>query len=134
MLWLLPTAELQSAISLQTPSTDVLVVIEPVGFNTSAVSLLIPICDLSLIAKHPGFGKVFIDHTPFSKQDEILMYQLVSEHGLDFDGAEPFLYYVQGPLHETVSIGRLWARLVRPFGSDARQYSSTIRVNLVLEK
>ncbi len=134
LLCLLVPSDLRAAISLQTPSTDVVIVIEPLPFNTLDASLLIPICDVSLVAKHPGFGRVYIEHTPLSSPLEMVMYQLVSENGLDFERSEPFLYYVQGALHEEVSIGRLWARLIKPFKGDAQQYSSTLRLNLVLEK
>lgn len=134
LLCLASPSELRSAITLQTPSTDVVIVVEPVPFDGSDASLLIPICDVTLMAKHPGFGRVYIDHTPLSNQFEMVMYQLVSERGLDFERSEPFLYYVRGALHEEISIGRLWARLVRPLGTRGNLYSSTLRVNLVLEK
>lgn len=133
LIVLLPSA-LQAAITLQTPSTDVLIVVEPIADNGSDGSLLVPICDLTLVAKHQGFGRVFIDHTPLFYQTEVVMYQLVSERGLDFERSEPFLYRVQGQLHEEVSIGRLWARLGGPLGSARASYTSTLRVNLVLEK
>lgn len=134
LLCLFVPSLLQAAITLQTPSTDVLIVVEPIAFNGSDGSLLVPICDLTLVAKHPGFGRVFIEHTPLLYQTEVVMYQLVSERGFDFERSEPFLYRVQGQLHEEVPIGRLWARLVRPLSSTKTLYSSTLRVNLVLEK
>ncbi len=134
LLCLLVPSDLRAAISLQTPSTDVVIVIEPLPFNTSDASLLVPICDVSLVAKHPGFGRVYIEHTPLSSPMEMVMYQLVSEIGLDFERSKPFLYYARGPHYEEVSIGRLWARLIKPFKGDAQQYSSTLRLNLVLEK
>lgn len=134
LLCLLVPSNLRAAITLQTPSTDVVIVIEPLSFNTADASLLIPICDVSLVAKHPGFGRVYIEHTPLSGPMELVMYQLISENGLDFERSEPFLYYVRGPLYEEVPIGRLWARLIQPFKGEAQQYSSTLRLNLVLEK
>ena len=134
LLCLFVPSSLQAAITLQTPSTDVLIVVEPIASNGNDGSLLIPICDLTLVAKHPGFGRVFIEHTPLLSQTDVVMYQLVSERGLDFERSEPFLYRVQGQLHEEVPIGRLWARLVRPLGSTKTLYFSTLRVNLVLEK
>lgn len=127
-------SQLYSAITLQTAATDVLVIVEPIAFNGGEASLLIPICDLTLTAKHPGFGRVYIDHTPLFNQGEAVMYQLVSEIGFNFERSQPYQYRVEGSLHETVVIGRLWARLVRPLGSARNLYSSTLTVNLVLEK
>ncbi|MDD3057805.1 MAG: hypothetical protein PHY87_00070 [Sphaerochaeta sp.] len=125
---------LHPAIILETAPTDVVFEIQPIPDQDEQIQTRLPICDLTLHAKHRGLGRLFFDHTPLSLGNQVVSYLLEDEQGRLLERSIPFEYQVHGIFHEQVRMGRLYARLFRPLSQNQGAFRSTISIHFILEQ
>ncbi len=125
---------LHPAIILETATTDVVFEIQLIPDQEGLTQTRLPICDLTLHAKHRGLGRLFFDHTPLSLGNQEVSYLLEDEQGRLLEREVPFVYQVHGVFHEQVRMGRLYARVFRPLSQNQRGYRSTISIHFILEQ
>ncbi len=130
----LQVSPLYPAIILETATTDVVIDIQPIADQRGQSRTLLPICDLSLHAKHRGYGRLKFDHTPLSRGNQMISYLLEDEQERVFDRTYSFAYQVNGASHELVRMGHLYARLLQPLIQNEGLYSSTITIHFILEQ
>ncbi|MPM66643.1 hypothetical protein SDC9_113553 [bioreactor metagenome] len=121
------------AIILETASTNVVIEVQSLDDEETANRTRIPICDLTLHAKHRGAGRLILDHTALSQGAQVISYQLEDEQGRRFAADLPLEYRVGGIVHEQVKVGRLYARFARPL-SQMQGMQSSLTIHLVLEE
>lgn len=119
---------LYGAILLQTPDTEVsLHINQTTGQNQR---LTIPICEMSLSAKHKGEGVLRFANSPLTNEKELVPYALVGQDG---DFIEEWVYHTSSTTLKTIHMGSVWAKLSRPLAGPSSEYSSDIFVTLVLD-
>ena len=121
------------AIILETASINVVIEVQSLDDEEAADQTRIPICELTLHAKHRSVGRLFSDNTALSQGAQAVSYQLEDEQGIRFAADLPFEYRVGGIVHEQVRVGRLYARLARSL-SQMQGMQSSLTIHLVLEE
>lgn len=135
VLYLCAWQSLSAVIVLETPQTGVRVFvtdrIEQLN-NTTSNSLLLPLCTISINAKHPGRGYLEITHTPLMSEGEEVPYQLFCDN---IGSLIPdVLSYTCSPfIPLTISLTMLSAKLARPLQGARSSYSSMVFFHLKLE-
>lgn len=129
----LSLSPLLPAIMLETTATDVVIKVQTLTDQEDQPRIRLPVCDLTLHAKHRGLGRLILDHTPLSQGTQVIYYQLEDEQGRRFTADLPLEYRVNGIIHEQVKVGRLYARLSRPL-NQLQGMQSSITIHLILEE
>ncbi len=126
---------LSAVIVLETPQTEVLVVVtDRIGErnNTPATSLSFPLCSIAITAKHQGRGYLAITHTPLVFGSDIVPYQLFCD---TLDSILPtVLPYECNPFFSlTIPMTKLSVMISRPLQRERASYSSEVFLHLKLE-
>lgn len=135
VLYLCAWQSLSAVIVLETPQTGVKILvtdrIQELN-NTTSNSLLLPLCIITINAKHPGKGYLEITHTPLMSEGEEAPYQLFCDN---IGSLIPdVLSYTCSPfIPLTISLTMLSAKLARPLQGELSSYSSMIFFHLKLE-
>ena len=126
---------LSAVIVLETPQTGVKILvtdrIQNLN-NTASNSMLLPLCIITINAKHPGRGYLEITHTPLMSEGEEVPYQLFCDNNGSL--IPDVLSYTCSPfIPLTISLTMLSAKLARPLQGERSSYSSMVFFHLKLE-
>ena len=126
---------LSAAIVMETPQTEVIVsVIDRIEErkSTPSTSLMLPLCSISITAKHHGRGYLLITHTSLMSEFEEIPYQLFcNTRNLLLPDTIPYECNPFLPL--TIPVTKLSVMLSRPLQRERSSYTSEIFVHLKLE-
>lgn len=135
VLCLCAWSSLSAAIVMETPQTEVIVsVIDRIEErkSTPSTSLMLPLCSISITAKHHGRGYLEITHTSLISGFEEIPYQLFCNTSNQL--LPDVIPYVCNPfLPLTIPITKLSVMLSRPLQQDRPSYTSEVFVHLKLE-
>ena len=133
----IPLVPLFSAIVLYTPDTEVSLTVTNFQQNQKRIhSGKLPLCEISLLAKHSGSGRLLVSSGPLSNGAELISYHLAfeTEEGLQRVRDKGFVYTTSPDRLESIAIAKLWAEFSNPIFSIPEGYVGNIYLNLILEK
>ncbi len=126
---------LSAVIVLETPQTEVLVVVtdrKGERNNTPASSLSFPLCSIAVKAKHQGRGYLEVTHTPLVFGSDLVPYQLFCDtREMILPTALP--YECNSFLPLTIPMTELSVMLSRPLLRERSLYTSVVFLHLKLE-
>ena len=126
------SVSLNAGIVLQTSPTEGFIDVRSVeDFSTSL--LVVPVCELFVLAKHRGPGYLYLSYTPFTDGIRTLQYQMLDDDNQLLSQMVVFVYNLEGAGTQETSFGRLRARLSTPFEGLQNRYVSNITLHLILE-
>lgn len=133
-----PISALYSAIVLYTPDTEVTFkVTDCQNAQQNTNNPLFCLCEINMLAKHVGYGRVFVSHTPLSHGKKIIPYRLEYEYkkGFRVISEKGFFYTANPDRPVAIVIAKLWVELSFPLLEEEKEdLVSNVYFNLVLEK
>jgi hypothetical protein len=126
ILLTIPAAPLLGAIVLQYTPVDEGVRLTHVSTDIDRQNPRIPVCNLTLSIKKPGFGTVQLTHTPLFDGVRLAGYELVYEDG------EVITLIRQEVLSDEITLPGIWAQITSPI--DNENFNSTITIHMTVER